>query len=49
MRVTPAIIGYSLLYPYSDNYLDSKDFEGKKTRIQRALPRPVVWARHRPS
>ena len=22
MRLTPAIIGYSLLYPYSDNYLD---------------------------
>jgi hypothetical protein len=22
MRMTPAIIGYSLLYPYSDNYLD---------------------------
>jgi hypothetical protein len=24
MQMTPAIIGYSLLYPYSDNYLDSK-------------------------
>lgn len=23
MRLTPAIVGYSLLYPYSDNYLDS--------------------------
>ena len=23
MQMTPAIIGYSLLYPYSDNYLDS--------------------------
>ena len=22
MRITPAILGYSLLYPYSDNYLD---------------------------
>jgi hypothetical protein len=24
MQVTPAIIGYSLLYPYSDNYLDDE-------------------------
>lgn len=24
MQMTPAIIGYSLLYPYSDNYLDSE-------------------------
>jgi hypothetical protein len=24
MQMTPAIIGYSLLYPYSDNYLDSQ-------------------------
>ena len=24
MELTPAIIGYSLLYPYSDNYLDSE-------------------------
>lgn len=24
MRLTPAIIGYSLLYPYSDNYLDDE-------------------------
>ena len=23
MQMTPAIVGYSLLYPYSDNYLDS--------------------------
>jgi hypothetical protein len=25
IRITPSIIGYSLLYPYSDNYLDSAD------------------------
>ena len=25
VRITPAILGYSLLYPYSDNYLDSSD------------------------
>jgi hypothetical protein len=24
MRLTPAILGYSLLYPYSDNYLDQE-------------------------
>lgn len=24
MQMTPAILGYSLLYPYSDNYLDSE-------------------------
>jgi hypothetical protein len=24
MRLTPAILGYSLLYPYSDNYLDER-------------------------
>lgn len=29
MRLTPAILGYSLLYPYSDNYLDH-------TRISKA-------------
>lgn len=23
MRITPSVVGYSLLYPYSDNYLDS--------------------------
>jgi hypothetical protein len=25
MRLTPSILGYSLLYPYSDNYLDHED------------------------
>jgi hypothetical protein len=25
IELTPAIVGYSLLYPYSDNYLDSED------------------------
>lgn len=24
-RITPAILGYSLLYPYTDNYLDRRD------------------------
>jgi hypothetical protein len=27
MRLTPSIVGYSLLYPYSDNYLDSGDVD----------------------
>ncbi len=25
VEITPAILGYSLLYPYSDNYLDRED------------------------
>jgi hypothetical protein len=25
VRITPSILGYSLLYPYSDNYLDQED------------------------
>ena len=25
MRMTPSVLGYSLLYPYSDNYLDRED------------------------
>ena len=25
LRITPSILGYSLLYPYSDNYLDGAD------------------------
>ena len=29
MQMTPAIIGYSLLYPYSDNYLDSDKISGR--------------------
>lgn len=32
MRLTPAIIGYSLLYPYSDNFLD-----GEKVSTERKL------------
>jgi len=30
MQMTPAIIGYSLLYPYSDNYLDSPKISKEK-------------------
>ena len=29
MRMTPAIAGYSLLYPYSDNYLDRENLSPK--------------------
>ena len=25
LGITPSIVGYSLLYPYTDNYLDRKD------------------------
>jgi hypothetical protein len=27
-RITPSIVGYSLLYPYTDNYLDRPDLSG---------------------
>ena len=30
MQMTPAIIGYSLLYPYSDNYLDSEKISNER-------------------
>lgn len=30
MEMTPAIIGYSLLYPYSDNYLDDERISGTR-------------------
>ena len=30
MEMTPAIIGYSLLYPYSDNYLDSTNISRER-------------------
>jgi hypothetical protein len=34
VRITPAILGYSLLYPYSDNYLDSQGVSaGEKLRF----------------
>src|ERR1035441_5647844 len=31
-EITPSIIGYSLLYPYTDNYLDSRDQSGEAKR-----------------
>ena len=30
VRITPAIIGYSLLYPYSDNYLDHEEIPAQE-------------------
>ena len=27
--ITPSILGYSLLYPYSDNFLDCEDVSGE--------------------
>lgn len=36
MGLTPSVVGYSLLYPYSDNYLDSGDVDrGEKLRFSR--------------
>ena len=35
MGLTPSILGYSLLYPYSDNYLDREDISARrKTSLQ---------------
>jgi hypothetical protein len=33
MGITPSILGYSLLYPYSDNYLDGEDISAA-TKLQ---------------
>jgi hypothetical protein len=30
VRITPAIMGYSLLYPYSDNYLDDEEVPARE-------------------
>lgn len=36
IKLTPAILGYSLLYPYSDNYLDDEDVAAEeKLRFSR--------------
>ena len=32
-RITPSIIGYSLLYPYTDNYLDRRDASPAAKRL----------------
>ncbi|HEX8713066.1 MAG TPA: hypothetical protein VF730_14400 [Terracidiphilus sp.] len=32
VAITPSILGYSLLYPYSDNYLDSKSVSANQKR-----------------
>jgi hypothetical protein len=29
VRITPSILGYNLLYPYSDNYLDRADISAQ--------------------
>jgi hypothetical protein len=41
MGLTPSIVGYSLLYPYSDNYLDSSEVSAREKRLfsQRFLAR----------
>ncbi len=41
VRVTPAIFAYSMLYPYSDNYLDDPAIPNRdQAGLQRALPHP---------
>ena len=32
MELTPSILGYSLLYPYTDNFLDRTDVSGEEKR-----------------
>ena len=32
IALTPSILGYSLMYPYSDNFLDSEDVPGEEKR-----------------
>jgi len=50
MRLTPGILGYSLLYPYSDNYLDQAgvsrtkklEFSARfRERLRGAMPAPA--------
>ena len=51
MAITPSILGYSLLYPYSDNYLDCADVsaEAKRSfseRFRRRLRGDKILARN---
>jgi hypothetical protein len=41
--ITPSILGYSLLYPYSDNYLDRVDVSAEaKAPLQQAFPGAIT-------
>ena len=42
--MTPSILGYSLLYPYSDNYLDREDISAEeKLRFSERFRESVAW------
>ena len=41
MELTPSIFAYSMLYPYTDNYLDDPAIErGEQARLQPAIRQP---------
>jgi hypothetical protein len=43
LALTPSILGYSLIYPYSDNLLDDEDVSGEaKLRFSRRLRRRLL-------
>jgi len=43
LALTPSILGYSLLYPYSDNFLDDEDVSGDaKLRFSRRFRRQLL-------
>jgi hypothetical protein len=43
LKLTPSILGYSLLYPYSDNLLDDEDIASdKKLRFSRRFRRQLL-------
>ena len=45
MSLTPAIFAYSMLVPYSDNYLDDPAIDGmEKARLQRAIRQRLAGA-----
>ena len=47
-RITPSIIGYSLLYPYTDNYLDRRDASPAAKRLFCARFRQRLRGEHPP-
>jgi hypothetical protein len=46
LALTPSILGYSLLYPYSDNFLDDENISGEaKLRFSRRFRRQLMGER----
>jgi hypothetical protein len=46
LGLTPSILGYSLIYPYSDNFLDDEDIPGdRKLRFSRRFRRRLLGER----